>query len=72
MRKSPKVKSSWTRWLPLAPAASVVWLCLGPEGSGVASRLHRQSLVPSPEVFLEFEHPEGNPDKELARLSVSW
>lgn len=59
VKKSPKVKPSWTRWLLLAPGASVDWLCLGPEGSGVASRL--QSLVPSqalsPEVFLELEHP---------------
>lgn len=42
VKKSPKVKCL------LVPGASVDWLCLGPEGSGVASRL--QSLVPS-QVF---------------------
>lgn len=74
VKKSPKVKPSWTRWLLLAPGASVDWLCLGPEGSGVASRL--QSLVPSQALESRsvpgIGASRGNLDKELAKQCISW
>lgn len=57
VRNSPKVKSSWSRWLLLDPGTSVDLLCLGSEG--VASRLHGQSLVPRQELIIQGKPWQG-------------